>query len=237
MSTKSTLVVNTRNRPKHASVFVAGPLSALALLTDVCHQLEGIPEKQPALLSNRLLLAQIDHAVRGIYLACSSLEQATFEPTPDPRGQKHFQPPQLVSYSPGAADGFITVAGAVDAAKLYQVAKQIGPWECGDAVCAQCPFGGKSGAEVQRKECVSFYRAEALQRVIFDELLAGLPYTREQLGSFSRRDLSALVGLLRINKFKLKDRSTSGLITAIVLHQEALAAQLGDETRGVAQHA
>ena len=100
----------------------------------------------------------------------------------------------------------------IDAKLFYRFARSI-DWSCGSLRCWRC-------TNYQRWRCLSFYRSLSRRRILAVELRKGLPYRRSQLITLPRKYLAVLLGVLKINPFKLKDKSSSGLATAILEAQD-----------------
>jgi hypothetical protein len=200
----------------------------LIRLNDACEKLETLSDDVTNKLGDkgRRLCRPLLAAVKDIYGACDIIEDLTLKesrrsssviapPMVHPREMQPGGPLSLQEVDFHAEDG------RIDSKKLYALAQRIGPWECSKATCMRCPYGDtRKEREEQRKDCLTFYLAQAVKHLAMDELATGIPYTRTQLHGFPRKDLLMLVDWLGINRFYLKDRSTGGLISAILRGQK-----------------
>lgn len=233
------VVVNTRNRPKIKGGADPGMAIAVAELTDVSDVLrlatERLDEAKDGLFPNEVqtLSKGLRKLDQRIIRAIESIEKSSsiiaLESDPLPPLFRSDRVPLPSSPTPIGHDeaSYIKENGKVDGEKLYQLAHQI-EWECGDARCVTCPFnkGGRDGAESQRRECLDFYLTERLKRIVVDQLVTGLPYTKSQLENMHRRDLTDLVNALGINPHRIRGRSSSEFIDAILEAQTKLTAEI-----------
>ncbi|MHA2064076.1 MAG: hypothetical protein ACXAEN_17820 [Candidatus Thorarchaeota archaeon] len=213
-------VINTRNRPKSEKIAEGGIVAAVIEITDACHILELISE-YPEFKNNKRIIEALDSAIAHNYQACEMIERVSMKQSsesilPTLRKDTLFEQPPV---TPEDGKPYV-VGGEVDGKKLYTLAKKVGPWECESAVCWECPKSNNT--RLQRRECLDYYLVEQTKQVALDELMAGMPYTRQELRAFARKDLLALCKALKVNSFKLKDRSNQGLIVHILTMQQEL---------------
>lgn len=100
----------------------------------------------------------------------------------------------------------------VDSKLLYRFARSI-EWSCHDLRCWTCDEG-------QRWQCLLYFRKEWKNRLRHDDLVSGIPYEKPVLEKLPRTYLSILMGALKINPFALPDKSSKGVIIAILIAQK-----------------
>lgn len=219
----SLTVINTRNRPRKEVLSSGSAIDAALALNDACAILEGICDEFPELRNNQRVRVVLDRAIDLAYNAATILERLSIVPI-DTATETSNQiiGESLLDKRPVLPDTIKSyfVGKKIDPHKLYALAQRVGPWECGDAVCWQCPFASSNEVK-QHRECLDFYLVERAKKIVLDELATGLPYNRDELLAMHRRDLLALCRILGINRFKLKDRRNKALIEHIVGAQSA----------------
>lgn len=96
---------------------------------------------------------------------------------------------------------------------LENLVREIGPWECGNSRCIECPHGVS-----QQKKCLKYFTKK--KRKI--DILKGMPYSRSELEKKHRRELATLAGALQIDPFRLEDKTQEGLIDKILEVQKTV---------------
>ena len=218
--------MNTRNRPKRkTSSGISGVVGVVSTLNEVCSHLEMFTEHLfPYIprIERKKARRRFDRILDSLYEVCTAVEKLGDVPLePIAPTLMTTQRTTLIPAQPQGDEPYINSAGKVEGQKLLALAKAVGPWECGDAVCWKCPHGGSLGPEMQRRECLDYYRARQVKKLAVEELASGIPYKREQLEALPRADLTTLTDVLHINKFKMKDRRTAALI-GVILEAQSL---------------
>jgi hypothetical protein len=210
--------MNTRNRI--SKVGESGVVAAVVELNQCCDALENVLNE---VRDKPKLHGLVRNTIKSVHKACDIIENTVTdlnrkaEPVVPNAGM--ISVPRALPISEREQD-YLDKDGKVIPGMLNTIAHQVGPWECGDSNCAKCPFGGDKGVEAQRRECLSFYLVNRARSIVADELVAGIPYSKDQLTELHLRELNVLAVALGVSKYKLRDRTKDNLVRVVLSSQE-----------------
>lgn len=213
--------INTRNRKPDSVRSETGLVGAVIALNDSCEVLEKISDEFPVLRGNTQVGRLLAEAIELNHKACDIVENVSMrEPKPSVDSLKRATVFDHKG-SPPREDVYLSDDGSVDGNRLYVLAKDVGPWECGTAKCSACPYG-EGNPKAQRKTCLDYYLVRQAKDLVRDEFAAGVPYSKDQLDAFGKRDLVTIAKVVGVNQFKLKNTSHGGLVGLILAAQSDL---------------